>query len=111
MSDADGCDPCLTGNGPPPTLCDGDTENNSWVEGGICLLDTMSKEQVIFTIEHNPEARKDLARVTTCQEILDLLDQVTLLPTKDADESLMKTLNNTDILPFYTIFRGNLNNM
>ena len=107
----DGCNPCLTGNGPPPTLCDGDTSNNYWVEGGICMLDTMTKTQVVYSIEHNPKARDDLKRVTTCEELLELLVHVPLLSTTQEDDEQQKMLNRTDSLPFYTVFRGNTNDM
>lgn len=108
--DNNGADPCVTGLGPPPTLGDGDITNNYWMESGVCMLDTMTREQVIYVIERNPIARKDLARVTTCQEILDLLTLVPLLPTQQEDDKVMKQLSG-DSLPFYTLYRGNLNNM
>lgn len=106
-----GCDPCQTGEGPPPTLCDGDTTNNCWVEGNVCLLDTMSKQQIVYSIEHNPKARDDLARVTTCEEILQLLKDVPLLSGVQEDDAQQRVLNQSDCLPFYTVYRGNTNNM
>lgn len=106
-----GCDPCQTGLGPPLTLADGDTTNNYWMEGSACMLDTMTRDQVIYVLQRNPIARKDLARITTCKDLLDLLDLVPLLPTTQEDDEVMKTLNQGDSLPFYTIFRGNYNNM
>lgn len=111
MSDNDGSDACITGNGPPPTLADGDTLDNYWMEGGACLLDTMTKDQVVYVLQRNPLARQDLKRLTSCQELLALLDEVPLLPTKQEDDRDMALLNRGDCLPFYTIFRGNLNNM
>lgn len=107
---SDPSDPSNCGNGPPPTLCDGDTTNNCWVEGGICLLDSMSKQQIIYSIEHNPRARQDLARVTTCEPILELLKLVPLLNTQQEDDAQQKQFNQSDCLPFYTVYGGNTNN-
>lgn len=99
-------DNCSCGSG---TLCDGDISHNAWFTEGVCLLDTMTKDQVIYTISHNPFARRDLARVTTCQEILDLLQGVQLLPTVQEDDEEQKRLNSADCLPFYNLYRGNCN--
>jgi hypothetical protein len=99
-----------TGTGFEPTLCDGDTTNNQWFEDGVCMLDTMTKDQVIYTISRNPSARDDLRRVTSCTEILNLLDQVHLLPSVEEEDELQQRFNKGDLLPFYNIFRGNLNN-
>lgn len=97
--------------GPQPTLCDGDTTNNEWVDGGICMLDNMSLDQVVYSLQRNPKARDDLRRVTTCQELHDLIDQVPLLSAKSEEEQVQSALNTGDCLPQYTIFRGNTNNM
>jgi hypothetical protein len=91
-----------------PSLCDGDTNNNYWVEGGICMLDTggLTKAAVIGVIQHNPRARLDLARVTTCLEIHQLLAEVPLLSTIQEDDAQQSEFNKADCLPYYTIFRG-----
>lgn len=90
-----------------PTLCDGDTTNNEWFGEGVCLLDTMTKDQVIYAIQHNPKAREDLARVTTCEEVLDLLDKVPLLGKVGEGDEMQQKLNQVDCLPFYNVYRGN----
>ena len=44
------------------TYCDGDRKNNVWVEGvqdedgngGICMLDTMTEQQVAYVLQHDP---------------------------------------------------------
>jgi hypothetical protein len=108
-NDPNNCNPC-DGNGPPPTLCDGDITNNAWFTEGVCLLDTMSKQQIVYTIEHNPKARQDLARVTTCEPILQLLNDIPLLNTAQEDDAQQKRFNQSDCLPFYTIYKGNSNN-
>jgi len=91
-----------------PSLCDGDVSNNYWFEGGVCMLDQggVGKAQVVDIIQHNPQARLDLARVTTCLEIHQLLEQVPLLPTTQEDDLAQSEFNKADCLPYYTIYRG-----
>ncbi len=100
---------------PPPapgtfTFCDGDTTNNYWVEDGVCMLDTLRVDQVVYALERNPEARADLRRVTSDPELLKMADEVPTLPSKEEEDALQQTHNN-DILPYYTVFRGNLGNI
>lgn len=101
MSDPNNCD------GPPPTLCDGDTTNNAWIEDGVCMLDNLCKDQVVYIIQRNPKARDDLKRVTTCQELINLLNLVPLLSGEQEDDAQQSRFNTGDCLPQYTIFRGN----
>jgi hypothetical protein len=74
------------------------------------MLDTegVGKAQVVDIIQHNPKARFDLARVTTCQEILQLLKDVPLLTTVQEDDATQSEFNKADCLPFYTVYRGNM---
>lgn len=94
-----------------PTLCDGDTSNNYWFEDGVCMLDQMTPSQVTYAIQRNHQARNDLKRVTTCQDLHDLLDHVPLLNPNEEEDVAQKAFNEGTALPFYTVFRGNLNNM
>jgi len=110
-----GCSPqnctCFDEGTPTPSLCDGDLTNNEWVTEGVCLLDQMTPSQVTYVLQRNPKAREDLKRATTCQELHDLVDQVPLLDTREEEDRLQSALNNNaNSLPFYTLFRGNLNN-
>lgn len=91
-----------------PSLCDGDTKDNYWFEGGVCMLDTggVGKAQVVDIIQHNPRARLDLARVTSCQEIIQLLYDIPLLPTAQEDDLTQSEFNKADCLPYYTVYRG-----
>jgi hypothetical protein len=89
-----------------PSLCDGDVSNNYWFEGGVCILDSLRKEQVVKTIRMNPFARRDLARVTTCLEIHQLLKEVPLDSTVQEDDAMQSEFNRGDCLPYYTIYRG-----
>jgi len=98
-------------------LCDLDIENNVWVEGvvdlsarpqkrGICMLNTMSREQIIHVLQHDPRARLDLCRVTSNAELLTLVNQVKLLRT-DTRDQVLQSNNVRNGLPFYNQFRGN----
>lgn len=66
----------------------------------------VGRAQVVDIIQHNPQARMDLARVTTCQEILQLLEEVPLLSTSQEDDIQQSTLNQGDCLPCYTVYHG-----
>lgn len=89
-----------------PSLCDGDVKNNYWFEGGVCMLDQLHKRQVVDIIQHNPQARLDLARVTSCLEIHTLLAEVPLLSTTQEDDAAQSEFNKADCLPYYTVYRG-----
>lgn len=112
-----GCD-CEPTTGTPTTLCDLDRVNNMWVVGGnppcsgngICLLDTMSKDQVIYSLAHNPQAAEHLLRVTSNEELRTLAMTVPLLPTQEEADKLQSDVNRhkeLESIPYYGIFRGN----
>jgi hypothetical protein len=102
-------DPDYEDETPQPSLCDGDTTDNYWFEQGVCMLDQMDRSQVTYALERVEKARIDLKRVTTNQELHDLVDNVPMLrKTTESDEAMKM---NKSTLPYYTIFRGNLNNM
>ncbi len=98
------------------TLCNGDRVYNMWVEGGVpsqgtgnCLLDTMTEEQVLYTLNHNPRAARDLARVTTDPVLRQMAAEVPLLPTVVEEDEIQKETNRhkePGSIPFYAIFRG-----
>lgn len=102
------------------TKCDRDTKNNVWLERGpfpgddlrpgICLLDTMQPYQVIYVLEHDWRAQKDLLRVTSCEYLLYLANNVTLLPTQelvDMEQNFLNRANQKEAYPFYGVFAGN----
>jgi hypothetical protein len=93
-------------DGVVPSLCDGVTKDNYWFEGGVCMLDQLNKGQVVDIIQHNPQARLDLAKVTSCLEIHQLLEEVPLLTTIQEDDAMQSEFNKGDCLPFYTVYRG-----
>lgn len=83
----------------PCTKCDRDTQNNVWHERGtpgaigICLLDTMTEEQIIYTLEHDERARKDLLRVTSDPHLLHLAHTITRLPVVEEMDAMQKDMN------------------
>lgn len=110
-------DPC----NPPRTKCDlyrkGD--KNVWVERGcssadadvpgICMLDTMTDAQVIYVLERNEQARKDLLAVTSDPNLRTLAESIARLPTEQADDKLQSEFNRNRAIasnPFYAVFRG-----
>jgi hypothetical protein len=95
------------------TLCDGDRRDNVWIEGGdratgeggVCLLDTLTQEEVVYVLQRDEKARADLKRVTTNAELLALATEVPRLPTVEAGDDLQKQMS-TDAGAFYSVFRG-----
>jgi hypothetical protein len=124
-----GCNnnPCNCTSAQPPvcggrrTKCDlyrtGD--KNVWVEKGpnlgdeerpgICLLDTMSDEQVIYVVERDDKARADLFKVTSDAHLRNLAENISRLPTQQDDDRLQSDMNRNHAPasnPFYALFRG-----
>src|SRR5581483_10348281 len=83
----------------PCTKCDQDTTDNVWLERGtpgaigICLLDTMTEDQVITVLEHDERARKDLLRVTSDPHLLHLARTITRLPVMEEMDAIQKDMN------------------
>jgi hypothetical protein len=98
------------------TYCDRDRVNNVWVEGadengegGVCLLDTMNEAQVVYVLQRDETARRDLLRVTSDEQLLELANTVPRLPVEEPGDVLQRETNhNSDpnSLPFYNQFRG-----
>jgi hypothetical protein len=73
------------------------------------MLDTMTKEQVINTLERDPQARADLLTVTSDPDLLEMARTVPSLPTpeqNDIEQALLNQPHNSGSIPFYSIFRG-----
>jgi len=101
------------------TKCDRDRKNNMWVERGnnpgsenavgICLLDTMTEDQVVNMLERNEQARADLLRVTSDPHLLELAQTTKRLTTAEEADLQQKWVNRNEkpaSIPFYGIFRG-----
>ncbi len=107
-------DLCPVEEKPWRTKCDRDTTNNVWVERGtpgaigICLLDTMRPDQVIYSLERDERARADLLRVTSDPQLLELAQTVERLPTMELSDAVQKDANRegpaTNVL--YSVFHG-----
>ena len=93
--------------------------DNVWVERGcspndvnapgVCALDTLCDEQIIYILERDEKARADLLKVTTDPHLIELANTVPRLPTveqADVEQSLVNQPNNSGSIPFYAIFRG-----
>lgn len=103
------CDPCKSvASG---TLCDGDCDKNIWYVNGKCKLDELTFDQVYFVLQRNPNAKSDLLRVTTNPELIQLATYSRLIKDQiEDDRTPYRVINNpAQTLPFYTLFKGNLN--
>jgi hypothetical protein len=106
------------GGGPNGSYCDLDVSNNVWVEGvvdisadppkrGICMLDTMSEAQVANVLKRDPKARCDLPKVTSNQYLLDMLNRISLLSTKNLGDVEQRRFNTKPGgMPYYDQFGG-----
>lgn len=92
---------------------------NVWVERGcspndvtapgVCMLDTMTDAQIIYTIERDEVARTDLLTITSDPHLLELARTVPRLPIveeTDVEQALLNQPNNSGSIPFYSLFRG-----
>lgn len=114
MSDEDDCK-C---DEPTVSNCDCDRTNNMWFEGenankgvGICLLDTWSDEQIIYSLQHNPNAARDLLKITANPRLRELAMTVPLLSGEregDREQREGNRNNEAGSIPFYAIFRGQM---
>lgn len=101
------CDPCRQG---VESLCTGDIANNIWYQNGKCLLDNLRYEQVEFVLQRNPNAKPDLLRVTDDPTLLQIARESSLV-ISDIQDNLTpyRVINNPkQTLPFYYVFRGNI---
>lgn len=98
------------------TCCDRDRVNNVWVEGadesgagGICLLDTLNRAQIVGILKCDDRARADLKRVTSNADLLDLTETVVKLTMEEPGDRLQTQMGANKLpesIPFYAIFRG-----
>jgi hypothetical protein len=76
---------------------------------GACLLDTMSEEQIIYSLERDATARKDLLLITTDPHLRSLVATVPYLSTAeetDVEQSQVNRSNEPNSIPFFAVFRG-----
>lgn len=106
---------------PPATKCDRYVSGtkNVWIERGdgpsdmnaigVCILDTLCDEQVIYTLERDDQARADLLKITSDPHLLELARTIPRLPVveqTDAEQAQLNQSNNVGSIPFYSVFRG-----
>jgi len=103
------CDPCNPDR--VGTLCTGDCTNNIWFVNKKCKLDQLTYDQVYFILQRNPNAKADLLRVTNDPHLLELARNSQLIADQFQDNMTpYRVINNpARTLPFYTLFKGNLN--
>jgi hypothetical protein len=99
------CDCTTTETEAPCTLCDGDRTNNVWMAGSICLLDTMTEDQVIYVIQRDHRARVDLRRITTNERLIELANTIPSLPSENEGDRLQREMAGP-APAFYAVFRG-----
>jgi hypothetical protein len=69
----------------------------------------MRDDQVIYVLEHDEKARKDLLAVTSDPHLIELANTVPRLPTfeeSDGEQHNINRPNDAGSNPFYTVFRG-----
>lgn len=95
------------------TMCSGVTQDNVWFQlrapgfAGRCILDELTYDQVYDVLLRNPNAARDLARITNNPKLLSLAREVKLIQSdQDEGEKVQQRLD-ANSLPFYTVLRGN----
>lgn len=107
------CDSC---NKTPNTctLCTGDHNKNIWWEKGQgrfpgrCLLDQLTYDQVYFILQRNPNAARDLMRITSDSLLLRFARDTKLVVTDFVEDQECARRLNANTLPYYTVLRGNI---
>lgn len=103
------------------TFCTGDTDNNMFfVMGapgypGQCRLDQMTFEQIYLLLERNPDAKRDLLKITTDPILMTLANETKMCNNEQIEDNRAMDLINKGTadgpdrtLPLYTLFKGNL---
>lgn len=95
------------------TKCTGDTKCNIWFTlrapgfPGRCILDELTYDEVYDVLRRNPDAAKDLMRITNDPKLLSLAREVELVMTAQEEAEKAAKRLNANSLPFYTVLRGN----
>jgi hypothetical protein len=75
---------------------------------GRCILDELTYEQVYLVLERYPFAKRDLLRITTDPNLVRLANTVKLMVNEHEADQIVMDKFNARTLPFYTLFRGNV---
>lgn len=95
------------------TVCTGDTSNNIWFVPnapgypGRCILDELTYDDVYTVLQRNPNASRDLQRVTSQPTLLRLAREVKLVQDPIEDNQAAADRINANTLPYYTVMHGN----
>jgi len=91
------------------SLCNLNKENNIWYENNACRLDELTYDQVYYILCRNPNAKRDLLRITDDASLVALATQSGLIiDDKEDDARTAQVINNPKhTIPFYTLFKGN----
>lgn len=95
------------------SMCTGDTKDNVWFQlrapgfAGRCILDELTYDQVYDVLRRNPQAAKDLMRITTNPKLLSLAREVKLIKTDQQDDEEAARRLQANTLPYYTLHKGN----
>ena len=101
-------------------MCTGDIETpNVWFQKkpeyfhqgvGRCILDELTFGEVYTVLVRNPDAKRDLLRITDNEDLVILANNSRLMQDPiDADQRVTNVINKgKNSLPIYTLFRGNL---
>lgn len=92
---------------------------NVWVERGcspndvtapgVCLLDTMTEAQIIYSLERDDVARADLLTITSDEHLHELartIPRLALPEQTDVEQAFLNQPHNSGSIPFYALFRG-----
>ena len=102
------------------TLCSGDIETpNVWFQKkpeyfnqgvGRCILDELTFGEVYTVLLRNPDAKRDLLRITHDPDLIALANNSRLIRDPlDADQRVTNIINKgKNALPVYTLFNGNM---
>lgn len=101
----------------PGSKCTGKRYGNAWVvgdvdpvtdEGGVCLLDTLTDEEIGDVLRRNEIYRRDLRGITTDPHVLSLLDRYTV---DEPDRENEPNPWNPPTGYFYTVLKGRLSDL
>ena len=99
------------------TVCTREVHNNIWHQPppfyfkgpGRCILDELTFGEVYNVLQKNPDAKKDLLRITTDPDLIALANHSALI--QDPIESDLRATNlinkGPNSLPIYSLFYGN----
>lgn len=91
------------------SLCSLDKTNNIWYVNNACRLDELTYGQVYYILVRNPDAKRDLLKITDDPALVALANQSSLMMDEKEDnaQSAARINNPKHTLPYYTLFKGN----